>query len=150
MKLVAHRHIDFARVVPVKAAEGQAVIEDHAAIGDVKDSHRRGKSLAPIFPQRHIEGRVRRQIGIGIWGAGNVFQTVTEARAIVHIGGGEAAPREVHVAADVEGIPLVMVERRKIHKQRKVGQAAVDGAFAFRDLIRISGMRPDRNRGAGC
>ena len=45
--------------------------------------------------------------GIGLAGEG-----VVEARAVVNVGGGIGAPRESNVAAYVERVALVVVERR--------------------------------------
>ena len=49
VKSVAKFHEDFARIVPVEAAEGDAVVEFHAAVGHVHGIHRRRESFAEIL-----------------------------------------------------------------------------------------------------
>src|SRR5580658_6619624 len=67
-------------------------------------------------------------------------KAISEAGAIVDIRRGVSAPRERDVAAYVESVALVVIERRKFRKHGEVGQAARDRATAFCDLVRISEM----------
>ena len=109
MKTVANFNVDFAGIVPVEAAEGDAVVEFNAAVGDVDGIERSRKALAEILAQREIESCVLRQIGTGIRLAG---KRVTETGTIVDVRGGVGVPGKSDVAADVEGVALVVIERR--------------------------------------
>ena len=55
MKAIAKLYINFAWIVPVEAAEGDAVVEFHAAVGHVHCVQRSGEPLAEILAQRKIE-----------------------------------------------------------------------------------------------
>ena len=98
MEAVAEFCINLARVVPVEAAEGYAVVELEAAIGYVHGVHRRGEALAEIFSQRQIERGVLWQVVAGIRLSG---KGVGESRAVVDVGGGVGMPRQGQVAANV-------------------------------------------------
>src|SRR5580704_2082646 len=108
VEAIAKFDVDFAWVVPVEAAEGDAVIEFHAAICDVYRVQGSGEALAEIFAKRKIEGGVLRQIvaGIGLGG-----ECVAESGAVVNIGGSVGMPGKCNVAAEVERVALVVIER---------------------------------------
>src|SRR5271166_6754336 len=75
---------DFARVIPVEASEGGAVVEFDAAVGNVQCAQRGGDALAEILAERQIEGGVSGEIAAGI---GLVRECVAEAGAVVEVGG---------------------------------------------------------------
>lgn len=50
MKAIAQLHKDFARIEEMRAAEGEAVVEQHPAIGDVEGLQIDGKALAELLP----------------------------------------------------------------------------------------------------
>src|ERR1035438_176707 len=91
MKPESHLNKNFARVVPVEAAEGLAVVEPHAAVGDIQGVERGRDALAEVFAQRKIEGGVRWQMVSGI---GLIDKTVREAGAVIDIRRGVGAPRK--------------------------------------------------------
>ena len=62
MKAVAEFDVDLSRIVPVEAAESQAIVELDAAVGHVKGIQRSGETLPEILSQREIEGGVLRQM----------------------------------------------------------------------------------------
>ena len=66
MEAITKFNINLAGVVPVESAEGDAVVEFDAAVGDVDGVKRGGKALAKILAERKIEGGMPRQIGAGI------------------------------------------------------------------------------------
>ena len=109
MKTVANFNVDFTGIIPVESAEGDAVIEFNAAVGNVDGIQRSRKALAEIFAQREIESCVLRQIVAGVRLAG---KRVTEAGTIVDVRGGVGVPGKSDVAAEVEGVALVVIERR--------------------------------------
>ncbi len=134
MEAIAEFDVDFARVVPVESSEGNAVIEFDTAVGYVHGVQRSGKALAEIFADGKIEGGVLRQIGAGIRLA---WESVAEAGAVVDVGGGVGAPRERDVAAHVEGVALVVIERRQAGGQGEIGETAGDGSAAFGNLVGV-------------
>ena len=89
VKAVAEFDVDFAGIVPMESAEGDAVVEFDAAVGDVQRVQRRGEAFAEIFAQRQIKRSVPRQMVAGIRLAG---ESVAEARAIVQVGGSVSPP----------------------------------------------------------
>ncbi len=116
MEAVADFYVDFARVVPVEAAEGEAIVVLDAAIGNIQRGEGSGEALAEIFAERKIEGGVLRQIVAGIGLAG---ERVAEPRAVVNVGGSVGAPGESDVAADVERVALVVVERTTVRERTR-------------------------------
>src|SRR6202034_4914351 len=90
VKAIAQFDINFARVVPVISAEGEAVVVLGAAVGDIQRSERCGETLAEILADCKIEGGVLRQIISRVWGAG---KSVGEAGAVVNVGGNVGVAR---------------------------------------------------------
>ena len=58
LEAVAEFCVNFARVVVVEAAEGEAVVEQDSAVGDVGCGDGCGEFLAEGFAYREIEGCV--------------------------------------------------------------------------------------------
>jgi hypothetical protein len=52
VKAIAQLDENFARFEKVRAAEGEAVVEQHAAIGDVDGLQIDGEALAELFAER--------------------------------------------------------------------------------------------------
>ena len=90
--------------------------------------------LSEIFAERQIDGGVLRQIVSEIRRAG---ESIAEARAVVNIGGGIGAPRQRDVAAHIERVALVMIERSEFGRRRVIGKAAGNGATALGDLVGV-------------
>ena len=65
MKAVAQLNEDFARIEIVRAAEGEAVVEQHAAVGDVDGLKIDGEALAKLPAERQIKGCVRLKMVAG-------------------------------------------------------------------------------------
>lgn len=78
VETIAHLDKDFAWVHVMRAAEGEAVIEQDAAIGDVQTSDTERKPFAEVFAKRQVKGRVSRQV------AGRRI-SVCESRAVVNV-----------------------------------------------------------------
>ena len=53
-------------------------------------------------------------------GIGQARESVGEAGAVVDVGGSVAAPGKDDVAADVERVALIVIERRKPCRQGKI------------------------------
>src|ERR1700733_11609692 len=87
LETVAEFGEDFAGVVVVEAAEGEAVVKQHAAVGGVGCGDRGGEVFAEAFADGNVEGSVLGQVGVGKWGGG-VGRAVYEAGAVVDVGGG--------------------------------------------------------------
>ena len=98
----------------MEAAEGDAVVEQDAAIGYVGGGDGGGQFFAEGFADGEVEGGVLRQIGVGIawvgWRAVGIEASVGEAGAVVDVGGGGGAPGESGVEAYVEGVALVVID----------------------------------------
>ena len=62
---VAEFGVELARVVEVEAAEGEGVVEQDAAIGDVGGGDGGGEAFGDGFAEGEVEGGVLGQIGIG-------------------------------------------------------------------------------------
>ena len=105
--------------------------------------------LAEIFTQREIEGGVAGEIGAQVGPAGSALQSVAEAGAVVDVGGGECAPRESDVAADVEGVALVVIERSERRRGGDVVEAAGDDGVALGDLVGVGQVQLDAVGDAG-
>ncbi len=83
------------------------------------------------------------EVGVGV-GRGGVGVAVGEAGAVVDVGGGEGAPGEGGVEADVEGVALVVVDGRVVEAGVALGrgdgradEAAGDVAALFGDLVGV-------------
>ena len=59
MEAVAELEEDLARVEIVGAAEGEAVVEEHAAVGDVDGLEIDGEALTEVFSEREIKRGMR-------------------------------------------------------------------------------------------
>jgi len=77
MEAVAELEKDLPRVEEVGAPEGEAVVEQHAAVGNVDGLQVGGESFAETFAERKIEGSVRLQMI-----AGDTLITVGESRSV--------------------------------------------------------------------
>lgn len=57
---------EFPRIQIVRAAERKAVVQQHAAVGDIYPLNVDGKSLAKTLAESKIEGRVELEMVSGI------------------------------------------------------------------------------------
>jgi hypothetical protein len=117
MESVAQFGINLPRVVPVETSEGLAVVEVHAAVGYVQGIQRCGDALAEVLANRNVERGVLRQMVAGI---GLVNECVTEAGAIIDVGGCVGAPGKGDVAANVQSVALVVIEGKKRSRRGKI------------------------------
>jgi hypothetical protein len=108
VKTIAEFDIDFARIVPVGVAEGDAVVEFDASAGNVDRVHRSGKAFTEILAQSHVEPGRPRQVVSGIRLAG---KSIGEAGTVVSIRGSVGAPGQRQVAADAKRVALIVIER---------------------------------------
>ena len=134
MESIAELDINLPWVVPVEATESLAVVEIHPAVGHIQGIQRRGKALTEVFANREIERGVLRQVVPRIW---LPRKGIAEASAVVDIGGSKRTPRQSDVAAKIESVSLIVIEREEVARGRKIRQAARDGQLAFRDLIGV-------------
>jgi len=90
------------------------------------------------------------EILAGVRPAGDALLSVVESGAVVNVGGGVGTPGEDDVAAQVERVALVMVERAKVGFDvgDRIGRADVgivqspgDDATGLGDLIGVSEMK---------
>src|ERR1035438_5035168 len=123
MEAIAKFDVNFPWIVPVESAEGNAVIEFYAPVGNVDGIQRSGKALAKIFSEGKIESCMLRQVIPGIRLSG---KCIGETRPIVNVGGGVDAPRERDIAANIQRIALVVVERRETCGQGKIRESSRD------------------------
>ncbi len=103
-KPVFDLRIDLARQVPVRAAEGVALIELVAAVGKVQ----RGDSHRPVLAERFAERQVKRCVRCEMVRA----ISVQKARAVGDVGGGPAPQGKARFYARAERVPLVVVEKK--------------------------------------
>jgi len=109
LEAVAEFAGDLAGIVEVEAAEGEAVVEQDAAIAYVGCGDGGGEFFGEGFADGEIEGGVLGQVGVGV-GCSGVGVAVDEAGAVVDVGGGEGLPGESGVEAYVEGVALVVID----------------------------------------
>ena len=131
----------------MESSIGHAVVVNHAAIGYVESGHGSREVLREIFAHGEIESRVTGQILAGVGPAGNALLSVVESGAVVNVSGNIGAPRKVDVAAHVERVALVVVERAEIRldigdwvgrAHISVVEASSDHAAGFGNLVRVS------------
>src|SRR5690242_10490326 len=104
MEAIAELQEDFAGLEEVRAAEGEAVVEQHAAIGDVSRLQVDGKSLAEIFTERKIEGSVGLKMVAGVCGSGI---SVRETGCVIDVSGSVSVPGQSELTAEVQRVALV-------------------------------------------
>src|SRR5664280_1964341 len=113
MEAVFHLYRQHARIGPVRAAEGVAVVQLVAIVRDVSADQPNRKALAESFSQRQIEGVITRQV------IGPV--TVQESRAVVKRQRGEAAPWQIALHARRKSVALIVVQiKTSIGRGRKI------------------------------
>lgn len=128
MEAVAELEEKFARIEEVSAAEGEAVVEKKAAVGDVDGLKAGGEAFAEIFAERQVESGVRLKVVAWINGRGIA---VGEAGGVVGVGGDVRVPGKIVMSPDVERVALVVVEeaeaggRRVARSDKAAGKAAV-------------------------
>jgi hypothetical protein len=133
VKAVANLGVDFAGIEEMGSAEGETVVEEDATVGDVDGVDVDGEAFAKTFTEGQVEGGVPGQVrGVTRGGV-----AVGEAGGVRDVGGGVAVPWQGEIAADVEGVALVVVEKAEAITEGEVSEAAVDIAEAKGELIRI-------------
>src|ERR1700733_3728755 len=111
VEAIAHLPVDLARIVIVKASEGEAVVQQPARVGNVLciDGDR------PIFTDRlthrQVRGYVAGQIGASVR-RGRVRIAVGKSRTVIDVERGIELIGKIAVHAQVQGIPLVVIQRR--------------------------------------
>lgn len=130
MKTIPQFYVNFAWIVPVEAAEGEAVIGEQVTIGNIERVQRGGETLAEILADREVESGVLRQVsGRGI--------AISKSRAIVDVCGSIGMPGKIDVAAGIQSVALVMVKGKELGAGRKISQAAGNGAAGAGNLVGI-------------
>ena len=69
VKAVANLGVDFAGIEEVGSAEGETVVEEDAAVGDVDGVDVDGEAFAKTFAEGQVEGGVTGQSALGSPGA---------------------------------------------------------------------------------
>jgi len=123
LESIAKLYVHLPRVVPVKTAEGLAVVEFNSAVGHVEGVQRRGQALTEVLSKREIERGVLRQVVSRIRLSG---KGIAEARAVVDVNGSKRTPRKGSVAAKIQSISLIMIEWEEVARRRDIRQAACD------------------------
>src|SRR5580700_5421915 len=80
MEAVANLRVDFARVQVMGSAEGEAVVEQDAAVGDVDALQVDGESFAETFAERKVESSVGLEMI-----ARDIRVAVGESRSVVDV-----------------------------------------------------------------
>ena len=98
MKAVTQLDKEFPRIEIVRAAEGEAVVEKHAAVGDVDGLEIDGEALAEFPAERQIKGCVRLKVVTG----GHLRRTaIGEAGGVENVCSRGNMPRQGELPADV-------------------------------------------------
>ena len=107
MKAITQLDEDFAGVDIVRAAEGEAVVEEHAAVGDVDALEIDREALGKLFAEGQIKSGVRLKM---VARSERWLTAVAKAGRVIDVCGGIRMPRQAVLAANVERVPLVVVE----------------------------------------
>src|SRR6185437_11366835 len=144
MKAIAHLAKNFARRVVVEAAEGDAVVEQHAVIREVDDVYGGGDTFSKCLAQRHAEIGVVREVRAGEFGIGIA---VGKAGAVIKVKRTVGIVRQRGIHADIQRVSLVMVERSVVESlvtlrrcDGNTDQATRNWTALLRQLIRICQM----------
>src|ERR1700720_1473843 len=134
VKTITHLHENLARIVKVRPAECKAVVQQHAPVAHVQSRHRKRNSLPKVLAERHVKRGVLLQVI-----ARQRLIPVREARSVIHVGGSVASPRERPLPANVQRVPLVVVEQTETRRRNGAwtNQSSGDAAERERDLVRI-------------
>ena len=62
METVAQLGKDFAGIQEMRSAEGKAIVEQNAAVGDVEGAQGDGKPFAKLFAESEVKGGVPREM----------------------------------------------------------------------------------------
>ena len=108
MKTPAKLGVYLARVIVMKSAERQAVIEQNAAVRHVERRHSHAVFLAERFPQRNVKRGVLRQIIPRIL---RVRHAIRETRPVINVRRSKRLPRKYRVEPHVQSVSLVVVHR---------------------------------------
>jgi hypothetical protein len=109
--------IDLSWVIPVEATKSLAVIEFDPAVGDIQSVDRGGESLPEVLAQGKVEGGVLWEMVPGIRLS---RKRIAEARAVIHIGRRVGMPGKREIAADIEGVALIVIKRKERCWGRKI------------------------------
>src|SRR5580704_10728712 len=101
-KPVVDLTVDLPRIVVVKAAEGQAIVQQQMPVGQVQSRYGGGQAFPERLAECQINARMARQM-VRRWG------TVGKARAVVHIHGRKRLPGKIRVKARIQRVSLVMI-----------------------------------------
>jgi len=132
METVAQLDKNFPRIQVVRASKGKAVVEQHAAIGDVQSLNVQREALAETLPERQVKGRMRLKMI-----AGDARVAVGKPGGVVNVGCRVRMERHFVSCAEVQCIALVMIEKSEAITKGKIREAAVDVAKSESELIGI-------------
>jgi hypothetical protein len=104
VKLVAQLGVDLERIVPVHAAEGQAVVGEQVRVGDVQARDRHRQVPADVAAHSQVEHRVTRQVA-------RPREAVGQSGIERQVGTDEELPRQVRVVPEIQRVALIVVER---------------------------------------
>ena len=85
VEAIADLHVEFARQVPVKSAEGETVVVEDALVGDIESSDRGSEAFTEILAQREIEGGVAGEVVALIGLVRDASFSVVEAGAVFRV-----------------------------------------------------------------
>ena len=133
----------------MRAAKGLAVVEQKTAVQRVQTNHGKSEILGQKLANGTIEGCVTGQVG-------RCFaRAVCESGAVVQGSTRGKPPGKPELETGSESIALIVVEKKISGLGwREIGQAATDGARAFRVRMRVRqanrGPAEQRRRTQGC
>src|SRR5690242_10168923 len=132
METVAQLDKKFPWIQVVRASKGKAIVQQHAAIGDVQGLNVQREALTETLPDRQVKRRMPLKMI-----AGNAGVAVGKARGIVNVGRRVRMKRQFVPCAEVQSVALVVIEQSEAVAEREIRQAAVDVAEGESELIGV-------------
>jgi len=111
VEAVANLSVDLSWIVVVKAAKGEAVVQQDASVRDIQGIHSDAELLADVSSQRQIGCGVRWKVG-SVEGRRRILKAVGEAGTVVDVERSVEVIGKIAVEAYVKRIALIVVERR--------------------------------------
>src|SRR5689334_7308795 len=110
MKLVAEFDVDLARIVVMKSAEGQAVVNQKMTVRNVQCIYGDREFLAEVLAQRKIDRGVSRKVWVRELSVG---RSIRECRAVVDIRRREQSPWKVCIETYIQRVSLIVIKGGK-------------------------------------
>src|ERR1700753_75 len=121
MKPVAHLPINLPWIVIVKTSKREAVVQQSPSIRNILRMHGHRKILTDFLAQRQIGGHMPGQIS-RVKRGGWVLKSIRETGPIIDIQRRISTIRQIPIHADIQRVPLVMIQGRISRVNRARGR----------------------------